>query len=75
MALTAALSNSIIYFIQCATFAYGSKLLQNGEIEFQNVFKYEIRICVESEKSNRLFGFYTNRTAIEILDIYITKGN
>ncbi len=39
VALGAALANSIMYFLHITTFTYGSKLVEDKEMAFDNVFK------------------------------------
>ncbi len=42
-ALGAGLSNSALYFLHCATFAYGSKLVVSGEMKFDHVLRYAVQ--------------------------------
>ena len=37
---TYGLSQGIIFFAYAAAFAYGGQLVENGEMEFTNVFRY-----------------------------------
>jgi hypothetical protein len=39
VAIGAAVANSMMYFLHSANFAYGSKLVQNGEMRFDQVFR------------------------------------
>lgn len=34
------LANSMFYFLHCATFVYGSKLVEHEEMTFDKVFRY-----------------------------------
>jgi hypothetical protein len=43
LALGAGLSNSALYFIHCANFAYGSKLVVSGEMRFDHVVRYVVQ--------------------------------
>ncbi|CAF3938442.1 unnamed protein product [Rotaria sordida] len=42
--LGAAIANSVIYFLHCATFSYGSKLVNDKEMTYDNVFRVFIVI-------------------------------
>ncbi len=39
VAIGAAVANSMMYFLHSANFSYGSKLVQNGEMRFDQVFR------------------------------------
>ncbi|CAF4190129.1 unnamed protein product [Rotaria magnacalcarata] len=39
IALGAAIANSTMYFLHCATFSFGSKLVSDGDMNFDDVFK------------------------------------
>jgi hypothetical protein len=39
LAIGAGVGNSVMYFLQCTTFAYGSQLVQDNEIKFDDVFR------------------------------------
>ena len=38
-ALGAALTNSLVYFLQCGTFGYGKTLVVNGEVGYTTVYR------------------------------------
>jgi hypothetical protein len=38
-ALSTALANATLYFLQCAGFGYGSKLIDSGELTYSQLFK------------------------------------
>ncbi len=38
-ALGTALTQSSVYFLQCACFGYGSKLVENGEITYSQMYR------------------------------------
>jgi hypothetical protein len=42
VALSAALANSISFFLHCTSFVYGSKLVNDGEMTFDGVFRYRM---------------------------------
>lgn len=35
----AGIANSMMYFLHCANFGYGSKLVRDGEVQFDYVFR------------------------------------
>jgi len=39
MGIGAGIANSMMYFLQSTNFAYGSKLVENGEMKFDQVFR------------------------------------
>lgn len=39
--LGAGLGHSIMYFLHCANFSYGAKLVEKGEMKFDQVFRYK----------------------------------
>ncbi len=39
VAIGAGIGNSMLYFLHCASFAYGSRLVHNGEMRFDLVFR------------------------------------
>jgi hypothetical protein len=42
VAIGTSVSMSIMYFLIAADFAYGSSLVENGKIGFEEVFRYKI---------------------------------
>jgi len=41
VAIGAGIANSMMYFLIGANFAFGSKLVQEGEMTFDQVFRYK----------------------------------
>jgi hypothetical protein len=41
MSIGAAVAMSMMYFLIATDFAYGSKLVQKGQIQFDKVFRYK----------------------------------
>lgn len=39
IAIGAAIANSIMYFLHSASFSYGSRLVENGEMTFDKVYR------------------------------------
>lgn len=37
--ISAAMTNSIVFFLNCTCFGYGAKLVGNGEIDYAAVFR------------------------------------
>jgi hypothetical protein len=42
VAIGAGLANSMMYFLHCASFVYGSKLVEEGEMTYDKVFRYSV---------------------------------
>jgi hypothetical protein len=42
VALGAAIANSLVYFLNCVNFAYGSKLVEDRDMTYEEVFRYRI---------------------------------
>lgn len=40
VAIGAGVANSMMYFLYSANFAYGSKLVEEGEMRFDQVYRY-----------------------------------
>ncbi|UJR22125.1 hypothetical protein I4U23_025189 [Adineta vaga] len=53
LALGDAISTSLSYFIQCASFGYGSKLMENGELGFNEVYRVFCVISLSMLAVNR----------------------
>ncbi len=45
VAIGAAMANSLMYFLHCANFAYGGKLVTDQDMTFSEVFRYRIFKC------------------------------
>jgi hypothetical protein len=41
-AIGAGIANSMLYFLHTANFSYGAKLVYNGEMKFDHVFRLSI---------------------------------
>jgi len=41
----AGLANSMMYFLHCASFVYGAKLVENGDMTYNEVFRYRVFSC------------------------------
>jgi hypothetical protein len=42
VAIGAGIANSMMYFLHSANFAYGSRLVEEGEMRFDQVFRYKM---------------------------------
>jgi hypothetical protein len=42
VAIGAGIANSMMYFLHSANFAYGSRLVAEGEMRFDQVFRYKM---------------------------------
>jgi hypothetical protein len=42
VALGAAIANSVVYFVHCCNFVYGSKLVEDAEMTYEEVFRYRV---------------------------------
>ena len=62
LAIVASVANSTGYFVHCVNFGYGSKLVQNGEMQFDHVFRLSIYIlCVFIFTSSLLQSLYCDQ--------------
>ncbi|CAF1371247.1 unnamed protein product, partial [Didymodactylos carnosus] len=68
-----AIANSLLYFIHVAVFIYGSKLVENGEMEFANVFRVFIVIHFASTATGRSIAMMPDYSKAKLATRRITR--